>query len=164
MQSGKHFSRERNDWKFFKKGDSGSFVFSRPNRIQQDYVDVIGMVYANGLTLYDDDEDDDAENQNKMPNYSEGSEEEGAHNNELNVQNKASSSKFDTPFRENNNASSVEQDTKDISFCFRKDRALKLLKENQGDDFEVKFKNDLSSSSPSSSSSSESEGTNGEND
>lgn len=51
--------------KFSERGDSGSLVFSRPNRIQQTYVDVVGIVYANNLILYNDDKDDDAEDQNK---------------------------------------------------------------------------------------------------
>lgn len=49
--------------KFSERSDSGSLVFSRPNRIQQTYV---GIVYANNLILYNDDKDDDAEDQNKM--------------------------------------------------------------------------------------------------
>lgn len=130
---------------FSKKGDSGSLVFSRPNRIQQKYVDVIGMVYANDLTLYDDDEVDIA------------------HNNDAKVENKPSSSDCDTPDKENKYSSSVEQDTKRISFCCRIHTALELFKENQGDDFDVKFKNDLSSSQLLSSSSSESEDLNEEN-
>lgn len=51
--------------KFSETGDSRSLVFSRPNRIQQTYVDVVGIVYANNLILYNDDKDDDAEDQNK---------------------------------------------------------------------------------------------------
>lgn len=51
--------------KFFERGNSGLLVFSRPNRIQQTYVDVVGIVYANNLILYNDDTDDDAEDQNK---------------------------------------------------------------------------------------------------
>lgn len=49
--------------KFSERSDSGSLVFSRPNRIQQTYV---GIEYANNLILYNDDKDDDAEDQNKM--------------------------------------------------------------------------------------------------
>lgn len=145
---------------FSEEGDSGSLVFSRPNRIQQNYVNVVGMVYANDLTLYDDDEDEDAEDQSKI---SKCSQEEGTRNNEVNVENKPSLIKFDTPDKENKNASGVEQDTKGISLCCRIHTALELFKENQGDDLEVKFKNDLSSSLPLSSSSSESEDSNEEN-
>lgn len=32
--------------KFSERGDSGLLVFSRPNRIQQYYVDILGMVYT----------------------------------------------------------------------------------------------------------------------
>lgn len=131
---------------FSKKGDSGSLVFSRPNSIQQNYVDVIGMVYANELTLYDDDED------------------HNAHNNEANVENRPSSSECDTPDKDNEHSSGVEQDTKSISFCCRIHTALEHFRENQGDDFEVNFKNDLSSSPHLLSSSSESEDLIEEND
>lgn len=50
--------------KFSERGDSGSLVFSKPNYIQT-YVDVVGMVYANNLILYDDNKDDDVDDQNK---------------------------------------------------------------------------------------------------
>lgn len=41
------------DEKFSDEGDSGSLVFSRPRNVNQNYVDVIGMVYANNQTVYD---------------------------------------------------------------------------------------------------------------
>lgn len=45
---------------FSKEGDSGSLVFSRPNSVLQNYVNVLGMVYANSIAIkYDDDDDDD---------------------------------------------------------------------------------------------------------
>lgn len=52
--------------KFSERGDSGLLVFSRPNRIQQNYVDILGMVYTNDIILYDDEEDDDLEDQYEM--------------------------------------------------------------------------------------------------
>lgn len=43
---------------FSKEGDSGSLVFSRPNSVLQNYVNVLGMVYAQNVTInYDDDDD-----------------------------------------------------------------------------------------------------------
>lgn len=45
---------------FSKEGDSGSLVFSRPNSVIQNYVNVLGMVYAQNITIdYDDDDNDD---------------------------------------------------------------------------------------------------------
>lgn len=52
--------------KFSERGDSGLLVFSRPNPIQQNHVDILGMVYTNDITLYDDEEDDDLEDQYEM--------------------------------------------------------------------------------------------------
>lgn len=45
---------------FSEEGDSGSLVFNRPNSVLQNYVNVLGMVYAQSITInYDDDDDDD---------------------------------------------------------------------------------------------------------
>lgn len=45
---------------FSKEGDSGSLVFSRPNSVIQNSVNVLGMVYAQNITTdYDDDDRDD---------------------------------------------------------------------------------------------------------
>lgn len=45
---------------FSKEGDSGSLVFSRPNSVLQNYVNVLGMVYAKNITIgYEDDDNDD---------------------------------------------------------------------------------------------------------
>lgn len=134
--------------KFSKRGDSGSLVFSRPNRIQQNYVDIVGMVYANDLTLYDDDdEDDNAEDKNKIKSkFPAPSQEEGAFKNEVNSGNEPSSSECNNPRKDNNIASGINQDTNNISFCCRIHTALDLFKENQGGNFEVKFKDDVSSS------------------
>lgn len=134
--------------KFSERGDSGSLVFSRPNRIQQNYVDVVGMVYANDLTLYDDnDENDDPIDQKKMKSkLPEGSREEGAQNYEVNFENKPTSSICDNPDKGIHTASGIHQDTNGISFCYRLHTALNLFKENQGGNFEVKLKDDVSSS------------------
>lgn len=44
---------------FSEEGDSGSLVFCRPNSVTQDYVNVLGMVYAQNTLTYDDDDADD---------------------------------------------------------------------------------------------------------
>lgn len=45
---------------FSKEGDSGSLVFSRPNSVIQNSVNVLGMVYAQNIIIdYDDDDCDD---------------------------------------------------------------------------------------------------------
>lgn len=45
--------------KFSEDGDSGSLVFCRPRSVQQTNVDILGIVYANNLTVTDDDEEED---------------------------------------------------------------------------------------------------------
>lgn len=131
--------------KFSDQGDSGSLVFSRPNHIQQNYVDVFGMVYASDLTLQDDDDKDDADDQTKIKSIlSDGSLEEGDHNIEIYARNKPSSSECDNQVKDNNTASGIHQDTKNISFCCRLHTALDLFKKNQGGNFEVKFKDGVS--------------------
>lgn len=45
---------------FSEEGDSGSLVFSRPNSVIQNSINVLGMVYAQIMIInYDDDDDDD---------------------------------------------------------------------------------------------------------
>lgn len=102
---------------FSEEGDSGSLVFARQRSVQQNYVEVMGMVYGNKLTVYDNDE----ENEHVENNSNEG---------EI--------------------AASNAWDADNISSCFRIHTAFELFKMSQGEDFEVKFKDDLSSSSPSS--------------
>lgn len=94
------------DNRFAAPGDSGSLVFARPRNVKQKHVEVVGMIYANSTTIYDDDNED---------------------------------------------ADNGIRDDEHISFCFRIHTALELFKENQGREFEVRFKDDLSSTSSSSS-------------
>lgn len=94
------------DNRFAAPGDSGSLVFARPRNVKQKHVEVVGMVYANSTTIYDDN-NEDAENGIRGDEH--------------------------------------------ISLCFRIHTALELFKENQGREFEVSFKDDLSSTSSSSS-------------
>lgn len=105
---------------FSDEGDSGSLVFS----LRQNYVDVVGMVYANNPEVYEEESEDEKDNKN--PHDLEG------------------------------------HDAKNISFCYRIHTALQLFEEDQGEDFSVKFKDDLSSSSSSTSDSSESDHSNEE--
>lgn len=123
--------------KFSEKGDSGSLVFSRPNCIQQTYVDVVGMVYANDLTLYDDEDDNDHSTDQKemKPKFSEGSREEDAQNNQVNSGDKLTSSECNNPDEDKNTASGIHQDTNGILFCYRLHTALHLFKENQDGNF-----------------------------
>lgn len=100
---------------FSASGDSGSLVFSRPRNLEQKHVEVVGMVYANNITIYDDYDDDD------------------------------------------NDADNGLRGDEHISLCYRIHTALELFKENQGGEFEVRFKDDLSSASSSSPSSSSSD-------
>lgn len=96
--------------KFSERGDSGSLVFCRPIRIKQNYVDVVGMVYANDLTLCEDDDadNDDPADQKKMKSkLPEGSWEEGTYNNEVKAKNEPSSSECDYPYKDNNTASGI---------------------------------------------------------
>lgn len=92
---------------FAAEGDSGSLVFARPRNVKQKHVDVVGMVFGNNITIYDDDGDN------------------------------------------NNDADNSLRDDEHISICFRIHTALELFKENQGGEFEVRFKDDLSSPSSS---------------
>lgn len=127
--------------KFSERGDSGLLVFSRPNRIQQNYVDILGMVYTNDIILYDDEEDDDLEDQNEIKSKSpEGSWKEGAYNKEVNAENESSYDEWDGPNRDNNTASGINHDTNGTSFCCRIHTALDLFRDNQCGKFEVKFK------------------------
>lgn len=125
------------DEQFSEEGDSGALVFSRPKSMQQNYVDVLGMVYANDLIVYDDEDDQQSEKleYSRSPSVS--------HNNE-------------------NEAAQNIQEGKNISCCYRLYTALELFQENQGEDFTVKLKDDLSSSSGLSSPSSKSDDSNQE--
>lgn len=41
-----------------KFSDEGSLVFCRPRSVQETHVDILGIVYANNLTVNDHDDDD----------------------------------------------------------------------------------------------------------
>nr|XP_034319273.1 uncharacterized protein LOC117687156 [Crassostrea gigas] len=117
---------------FSEEGDSGSLVFTRSKDAQQTCVYVLGMVYGNKVTVYDDDDDnDDDAGEQKYKNEDD--------NESLNA----------SPSSESDNAASNVKEGENISSCYRIHTALELFKENHGE--EVKFKDDLSLSSPSTS-------------
>lgn len=126
---------------FSEEGDSGSLVYSW----QQNYVNVVGMVYAIPKLYKEDSEDEKA---NKTPNDLDGSQRRATAN-------------MSTSSDEKQYATAAnEHDAKGISFCYRMHTALQLFEKNQGEDFSVKFKDDLSS--PLTSDSSESDYSNEE--
>uniref|UniRef100_A0A8W8NZW6 Peptidase S1 domain-containing protein n=2 Tax=Magallana gigas TaxID=29159 RepID=A0A8W8NZW6_MAGGI len=133
------------DGNFSEEGDSGSLVFSRPRNIQQNYVDIVGMVYAKNRKAKDDDEVEiynrtDTESEILHSNQNISTEVKNAHEN---IQ--------QTPLlsRENDGQRVAENDqnAEDFSFCYRLNTALALFKQDQGPGFDVRFKDDLSSSS-----------------
>lgn len=129
---------------FSDEGDSGSLVFS----LRQNYVDVVGMVYANNPEVYDEESEDEKDNKN--PHDIDSSQRQATAS--------TSTSKDEKEYAATGN----EHDAKSISFCYRIHTALQLFEEDQGEDFSVKFKDDLSSSSSSTSDSSESDHSNEE--
>lgn len=142
------------DEQFSEEGDSGALVFSRPKSVEQNYVDVLGMVYANDLIVYDDD-DQNSEKPEHSRSPCEDVEKKGADEVEkpkLNI----------FPFSNNdeNKAAQNIQKRKNISCCYRLHTALELFQENQGENFAVKFRDYVSSSSRSSSQSSISDDSN----
>lgn len=123
------------DGQFSEEGDSGSLVFSRPRSVQQNYVDIVGMVYAKNRKAKDDDEIEvynrtDEESENLLGNQNISTEVKNEHeNNQQNLTTSTSTSSDD-----------------ELSCCYRLHTALELFKQDQGPDFDVKFKDDLPSS------------------
>lgn len=139
---------------FSEEGDSGSLVFSRPRSVQQNYVDIVGMVYAKNRKAKDDVETEvynrtDKESEQLHANHDISTEVENAHENNPQNCTPSLSSEYDgTTTAEN------DQDDDEYSCCYRLHTALELFEEDQGQGFEVRFKDDLSLSSPATSSSS----------
>lgn len=127
---------------FSEPGDSGSLVFSRPRTGRQNYVNVVGMVFANSLMLYDDDDDDSDDDQNvEKDNDLDGSQMKDVKRVEANV---------DKTTRSNTSFSFVRDDvqnTDTLTCCYRLQIAFAFFKEEK--DVEVKFKDDLSTPSSS---------------
>lgn len=118
---------------FSEEGDSGSLVFFRSKNASQNFVDVVGMIYANKFTVYDSDHNnDDTPNDSGKPKM-----QSTQADNKKEKEGKSDIAALDA------------QDAENISSCFRIHTALKLLKKNQGKHFEVKFKDNLPSSSSS---------------
>lgn len=143
------------DEHFSEEGDSGSLVFSRPKSVQQNYVDVLGMVYANDLIVYDDEDDQSSE----KPEYSRSTS-EGEEKKDVDMVEKPKMNISPFSHDDENKAAQNIQEGKNISCCYRLYTALQLFEENPGEDFTVKFKDDVSSSSRSSSTSSKSDDSN----
>lgn len=110
---------------FSLRGDSGSLVFSRPTDTEQNYVNVVGMVYGNNVIIDGFDESDEDDNVNNEANGSS-----------------------DIPSASSRNEE-VDVDPEYISSCFRICPALDLFERERG--IHVKFKDDLTSSSSTSS-------------
>lgn len=127
---------------FSEQGDSGSLVFSRPKTGRQNYINVVGMVFANNYLLREDDNDNDDDQNLEKDKDLEGSPMKDAERVEANVDETTSS---------NTSASSVgdgDQNIENLSCCYRLHPAFDLFKEKRG--VEVKFKDDLPTPSSSS--------------
>lgn len=143
------------DGTFSEDGDSGSLVFSRPRSVQQNYVDIVGMVYAKNRK-----EKDEIEIYNRTDKVSEVL--HGDHNIGKDVKNADENNQQTlTPSlsREDDGqkVAKNDQDAEEFSFCYRLHTAIELFEGDQGPGFEVRFKDNLSSSSLSTSPSSESD-------
>lgn len=139
------------DGTFSEEGDSGSLVFSRPRSIQQNYVDIVGMVYANNRKAKDDVK---VEIYNRTDKESETL--YGNHNISTGVKNAQENyQRTLTPSLSREDDGQIvaenDQDAEEFSFCYRLNTALELFKQDQGPGFDVRFKDDLSSSSPATS-------------
>lgn len=113
---------------FSEEGDSGSLVFSRPKSAQQTYVNVLGMVFANNVKVYEEDDIDNDDHDHEHDVSDHGNQDRnGPHS---------------------NTADNIDNISENISVCYRMHTALELFKENQK--FDVQFQDDLSEKSPSS--------------
>lgn len=127
---------------FSQNGDSGSLVFSRSRK---NYVDVVGMVCGSNPEVYDDDSED--ENVGHDPELS-GSKSAETKSSPIKQDDKpATHMSASKDVMEHDAAAAVDDDAKGISYCYRINTALALFKASQGENFAVKFKNDLPSSS-----------------
>lgn len=125
---------------FSKEGDSGSLVFARSMDVQQSYVEVLGMVYGNDIKLTENDHGQNAEN----PQCVEYSERKDKESMKATVDKKPTSNTCNTSDRDDD-----IEDRTELSACYRINTALELFKENQGNQFQVKFRDDVTSSSSS---------------
>ena len=117
---------------FSKEGDSGSLVFAY-NRTTQNYVNVVGMVYGNhNDSVKLDDEGDERAKEKETASCESAS----------SVDRKTGDDKCSN-FHKENSALVANINPKHVTFCYRVHPALELFRENQGDEFFVKFKDDL---------------------
>lgn len=145
------------DGKFSEEGDSGSLVFSRPRNIQQNYVDIVGMVYAKNCKAKDDVE---IEIYNRTDKESEILHDNQIISTKMKNTHEKNQQNFTTSTLSQDDGKTVAedaQDTDELSCCYRLHTALELFKQDQGPDFDVRFKDDLLSSSPATSLSLESD-------
>ena len=108
-------------------------MFASNNRITQNYVNVVEMVYGNhNDTVKLIDEGDERTKEEETASCESAS----------SVDSKTCDDKFST-FHKENSALAANINPKHITFCYRVKPALELFQENQGCEFFVKFKDDL---------------------
>ena len=129
---------------FSEEGDSGALVFSRPLQVEQNYVNVVGMVYG----IYQQ-EDERSEDEERSPDHRvQSSPEEKKKRPEVKYEDNTSL----LYTREEQPVFDVHPDPDHITCCYRLCQALQLFENHQN--ISVKFKDDLSSSGSSLSSTS----------
>lgn len=127
---------------FSQNGDSGSLVFSRSRK---NYVDVVGIAYGSNREVYDDDSEDENVGHDPELGSSKSAETESSPIKQDDKPTTHMSASKDV--MEHDAAAAVVDDAKGISYCYRINTAQDLFKASQGENFAVKFKDDLPSSS-----------------
>ncbi|XP_022303457.2 uncharacterized protein LOC111111019 isoform X2 [Crassostrea virginica] len=133
---------------FSEEGDSGALVFSHPLQVEQNYVNVVGMVY--GIYQREDERSDDEEGPSNNKEQSSSEEKKRL---EVKSQDKTTL----LYEREGQPVIDVYADPEHISCCYRLSPALELFEEHRK--ISVKLKDDISSSGSSLQSSSSDEST-----
>ncbi|XP_062584506.1 uncharacterized protein LOC134246199 [Saccostrea cucullata] len=139
------------DTAFSEPGDSGSVVFSRSHTVQQNSVDVLGMVYASNFELREDGAE--TIRKDETDTLFAHSDEKGLELTEPEVKpGKSKTVESDHSYEKNpanidNEASNTTKDPEFFTCCFRMDTAFGLLEEEEN--ISVKFE-DVSSSDSSS--------------
>lgn len=140
---------------FSEEGDSGSLVFCRPRNIQQNYVDIVGMVYAKNCKAKVEIDIYKRTDKESELNFIHGNQNISTEMKNTHVKNQQTFTPSLSREDDRKKAAEDDQDADELSCCYRLHTALELFKEDQGPNFNVKFKDDLSSSSPSTSESDE---------
>ena len=133
---------------FSEDGDSGALVFSHPLQVEQNYVNVIGMVY--GTYQKEDERSDDEEGSSNNKDQSSSEEKKRP-------EDKSQENITLLYEREGQPAIDVYADPEHISCCYRLSPALELFEEHLK--ISVKLKDDISSSGSSLQSSSSDDST-----